>query len=226
MSEFMSSAEVAQALGVSERRARAMIADGQLPAQRMLGRWAVPASAVAAHKPSSAGRPLSSSSAWSVLGHLVAGQPLPARLNYRVGALRNEDDPLPRVRGWMARRGRPVRVWAFGPALEELRDDDRVVVSGDRAVSDLESSGLLKVYADDDDVEDLVADYGLREVHGDRLPNAIIWAVPDLKDVPRHDADPRHVAPVVAALDLLDEGDPRAESAALAIIRSALETGH
>ncbi|MDO3129650.1 helix-turn-helix domain-containing protein [Mycobacteroides abscessus subsp. bolletii] len=226
MSEFMSSSEVAQALGVSERRVRAMVADGQLPAQRMFGRWAVPASAVAAHKPASAGRPLSSSSAWSVLGHLVAGQPLPPRLNHRVGALRNDDDPLPRVRGWMARRGEPVPVWAFGPVLEELRDDDRVVVSGDRAVSDLESDGPLRMYAASDDVDDLLADYKLREVHGDRLPNAVIWAVPDLKDVPRDEADPHHAAPVVAALDLLDEGDPRAESAALGIIRDALEMNH
>lgn len=223
MSEFMSSSEVAQALGVSERRARAMIADGQFPAQRMLGRWAVPASAVVSHRPVSSGRPLSSSSAWSVLGHLVAGQPLPSRLNYRVGSLRSEDDPLPRVRGWMARRGKPVRVWAFGPALEELRDDDRVVVSGDRAVSDLESSGPLSVYAADGDVEDLKADYGLREVRGDRLSNAVIWAVPNLKDVPRDEANQHHVAPVVAALDLLEEGDPRAQAAALGIIRDALE---
>lgn len=223
MSDFMSSAEVAQALNVSERRVRALIADGQLPAQRIFGRWAVPANAVAAHKPASAGRPLSSSSAWSVLGHLVAGQPLSSRLSYRVGSLRREHDLLPRVRGLMARRGKPVRVWAFGPALDELADDDRVVVSGDRAVPDLESAGPLRMYADDDDVEDLLADYGLREVQGDRLPNAVIWAVPDLNAVPRDAMDPHRAAPVVAALDLLEEGDPRAESAALGILRDALE---
>ncbi|WP_234816535.1 hypothetical protein [Mycolicibacterium agri] len=123
----------------------------------------------------------------------------------------------------MARRGKPVRVWAFGPALDELADDDRVVVSGDRAVPDLESAGPLRMYADDDDVEDLLADYGLREVQGDRLPNAVIWAVPDLNAVPRDAMDPHRAAPVVAALDLLEEGDPRAESAALGILRDALE---
>jgi len=222
ISEFMTSSQVAQALGVSERRVRAMIANGRLPAQRMFGQWAVPAEAVAARKPASVGRPLSSSSAWSVLGHLVEGQPLPSRLGSRVGSLRGEVDPLPRVRGWMARRGRPMRVWAFGPALVELRDDDRVVLSGDHSVPDLESSGQLRVYAASNDVDDLVADYGLREVRGDRIPNAVIWAVTNLGDVPRDGTDPHRVAPVVAALDLLEEGDPRAESAAREIIRDAL----
>lgn len=71
------------------------------------------------------------------------------------------------------------------PALHGLQDDERVVVSGDRVVRDLEQSGQLRVYASATDVDDLIADYGLRRVRGDRVPNAIVWAVSDLDAVPR-----------------------------------------
>ncbi len=224
MEGVMSGPEVAKHLGVSERRVRAMIADGHLPAQRMMGRWVVPADAVAAYRSKVVGRPMAERSAWSVIRRLASEHDaMPSRLRNRVDALADDDAPEQRLRSWVSGRGKPFRVWAFKPALDGLQDDERVVVSGDRIIGDLEESGPLRIYANAADVDDLVADYGLRRVNGERLPNAIVWAVSDLDVVPRDPIDKHAAAEVVAAIDLLDDGDPRAVGIAHGIIERALD---
>ncbi|MGH3531206.1 MAG: helix-turn-helix domain-containing protein [Mycobacterium sp.] len=228
MDNVMSGPEVAKHLGVSERRVRAMIAGGQLPAQRMMGRWVIPADAVSAYRSKIVGRPMAERSAWSVMQHLADEEPkaaLPPRLRNRIKALGDARLARQRLRSWVSARGKPVRVWAFKPALDRLQEDDRVVVSGDHFVPQLEPSGQLRVYANAADVDDLIADYGLRRVNGDRLPNAIVWAVSDLDAVPRNPDNEHAAAEVVAAMDLLDEGDPRAVGIAEGIIERALD-GH
>ena len=222
----MSGPEVARYLGVSARRVRAMVANGQLPAERLMGRWLIPAVAAASHKPNSAGRPLSEGSAWSVLRYLSgedAGPWLSLRLRDRLRSLRAEDDRQRRLRSWLSARGNPVRLWGFKPALDGLADDEGVMVSGDRVFGELERSGLLRVYASAGDVDGLVDLYGLRVIdNGSRLPNALAWAVSNLDAVPRCPTDDHAVAEVVAALDLLDSGEPRAVGVAGRIIEHAL----
>lgn len=222
MQELMGVAEVAETLGVSERRVRALIHGGKLPAQCVMGRWGVPANKVSIYRAAPPGRPMAQKSAWAVLNHLDHGVILPARLNRRVSALRDARDPVWRLQAWMSARGCPLAVRAFQPVIEALNDDDRVVVSGDRAVMDLEAAGPLRVYADAAYVGEIVDDLGLRQVGGYPLPGAIIWAVADIRDIPRDDNDARLAAPVVAALDLLDDGDPRAVSIARPIINNAI----
>lgn len=225
MDQVMGSSEVAVHLGIGERRVRAMIADGQLPGQRLVGRWVIPAEAVAAYRPKSVGRPMSEDSAWAVLNHLNAKgeSELSSRLEARLRKLRS-GDTAQQLRSWMAARGKPLRVWAFQPALAELRDDPRVVVSGDSAVSGLEPSGRLCVYVGVANVEALISDYRLRVVEdGSKLPNAVMWVVKNLESVPRAPQDKHNAAELVAAMDLLDDGDPRAVGAAHGILRSALE---
>ncbi len=219
----MSGPEAAKQLGVSERRVRAMIAEGSLPAQRMMGRWMIPANAVASFRAKSAGRPMSEQSAWSVLRRL-AGEPdpMPARLRHRLDGLADDAAPGQRLRSWMGNRGKPVHLWAFTPALDGVQDDERVVLSGDRVIDDLEHSGVLRIYANAADIDDLIADHGLRRVNGDRLPSAVIWAVSDTDAIPRNPADDHAAAEMVAAIDLLDEGDPRAVCFAERIIERAL----
>jgi len=55
------------------------------------------------------------------------------------------------------------------------------------------------------------------------LPNAVIWTVSDIDAIPRNPADAHAAAEVVAAIDLLDEGDPRAVGIADRIIERALD---
>lgn len=220
----MSGPEVAKQLGISERRVRAMITEGTLPAQRMMGRWAIPANAVASFHAKSAGRPMAEQSAWSVLRRLAGDpDPVPSRLRHRLDGLTDDTAPAQRLRSWVCNRGKPVHLWAFKPALEGLHDDDRVVLGGDRVVENLEPSGQLRTYANAADIDDVIADYGLRRVNGDRLPNAVIWGTADIDAIPRNPADAHAAAHVVAAIDLLDEGDPRAVGIAENIIARALD---
>lgn len=219
----MSGPEVAKQLGISERRVRAMIAEGSLPAQRMMGRWVIPANAVASFRAKSAGRPMAEQSAWSVLRRLAGDpDPMPPRLRHRLDGLAGDAAPAQRLRSWVGNRGEPIHLWAFKPALDGLQDDDRVVLSGDRVVDDLEPSGQLCLYANIADIDNVIADHGLRRVNGDRLPNAVIWAVSDVDAIPRNPADSHAAAEVVAAIDLLDEGDPRAVTIAGRIIERAV----
>ncbi|WP_396908159.1 helix-turn-helix domain-containing protein [Mycolicibacterium sp.] len=224
MDEFLSVPEAAHALGRSERRIRAMIADGVLPAQRVLGRWAVPSDAVEGFASRAGGRPLSQRSAWAVLRLLAGGasaQSIPARLRARTQSLLAEPDPERKLRSWMAARGRPVRVWAPPVALDGLGGDDRVVVSGDRAVRDLESGSTLRAYVGADDVENVIRDHRCLAA-GNRSPNVTLWAVDDLSAVPRSPSDVRRVAAPVAALDLVENGDPRAARVGRQILTAAL----
>lgn len=219
----MSGPEVAKQLGISERRVRAMIAEGSLPAQRMMGRWVIPANAVASFRAKSAGRPMAEQSAWSVLRRLAGDpDPMPPRLRHRLDGLAGDAAPAQRLRSWVGNRGEPIHLWAFKPALDGLQDDDRVVLSGDRVVDDLEPSGQLCLYANIADIDNVIADHGLRRVNGDRLPNAVIWAVSDVDAIPRNPVDRHAAAEVVAAIDLLDEGDPRAVTIAGRIIERAV----
>ncbi|MBX7136198.1 MAG: helix-turn-helix domain-containing protein [Fimbriimonadaceae bacterium] len=224
MKNLMSGPEVAKQLGISERRVRAMIAEGSLPAQRMMGRWVIPTNAVASFRAKSAGRPMAEQSAWSVLRRLAGDpDPMPPRLRHRLDGLAEDAAPAQRLRSWVGNRGESIRLCAFKPALDGLQDDDRIVLSGDRVVDDLEPSGQLRLYANAADIDDVIADHALRRVNGDRLPNAVIWAVSDVDAIPRKPADRHAAAEVVAAIDLLDEGDPRAVGIADRIIERALQ---
>lgn len=219
----MSAPEVAKHLGVSERRVRAMVADGQLSAQRLMGRWAISAKAVSGYHAKDAGRPMSERSAWEVMQYLADQETaMPARLRHRVHRLAAAPAPEQRLRSWLAARGRPVRAWAFKPALDRLQDDERVVVSGDRTVEALERSGCLRIYVDVSDAEVVMSDHGVEKVVGDRLPNVLMWVVSSLAAVPRQPDDEHAAAEVVAALDLLDDGDARAAGVAYGILGRAV----
>ncbi len=89
-------------------------------------------------------------------------------------------------------------------------------------IGDLDGSGPVRVYAAAADVDDLLSDHGLREAGSDKIASAVIWVVDDLAVVPRSDADSHPAASIVAAVDLLDAGDPRAQAAARSIIENVL----
>ena len=231
MDEYLGTSEVANVLGVSERRVRAMIADKRLPARRMLGRWAIPAKAVTGFGARSAGRPLSESAAWAVLGFLsgaAAVESMPTRLRDRVLALPNEPNASTaqrKLQSWMAARGSPIDAWGPPSSQASLAEDNRVVLSGDRAVRDLQPSEPLRVYAADADINDLIGDHSLRRTNGaQRMPNVVLWLVDDLAAIPRSPTNPRHTAAPVAALDLLNDGDPRASRIAEQILAAAIGT--
>lgn len=223
VSNDMSAPEVAAHLGISSRRIRALIASGQLPARQVAGRWMVPAAAVSGYLPKDGGRPMSEHSAWTVLASLAGDDVgVPLRLRSRIAGLEKAQLPHVRLMSWMSARGKPFRAWVFEPVLDDLQSDERLVLGGEHVVEELESSGHLHAYVRADDFDDVVADYDLHEAANGKVPNVFLWAVSRLDAVPRKVGNPNAVDAIVSALDLLDDGDPRAVGAASDIIGRAL----
>ena len=129
--------------GSGSTGSRRLIAEGSLPARRMMGRWAIPANAVASFRAKSAGRPMAEQSAWPVLRRLAGeSDPMPARLRHRLDGLTDGAAPGQRLRSWMGNRGRAVHLWAFKPALDGLQDDasSSAVTASSRIWSRLDNS--------------------------------------------------------------------------------------
>lgn len=210
MFDVLSTSEAASALGVSERRVRALISNGQLPAQRFMGRWAIPTDAVKSGsvRPE-AGRPMAEETAWTIL-RLLSGASLEQpseQLQHRIPALFDAPEPVEKVISWVSRRGVPVRVVGSAGGILSLLEDERVVISGGHAIAAVATPSRLRVYVSSTDVSTLLDDYDLRRVVvGSELPNATLWAVSDLNGVPRSPINPRLAAAPVAAIDLLEDG--------------------
>lgn len=186
----------------------------------------VPAAAVSGYLPKDGGRPMSENSAWTVLACLAFGDQasVPSRLRNRIAGLEQAEFPHLRLMSWMSARGKPFRAWAFDPVLDDLRSDERLVLGGEHEVGGLEASGHLHAYVRSEDFDDVVENYDLREAANGKVPNVTLWAVLSLDAVPRKAGNPNVVDPVVSALDLLGDGDPRAVGAASVIIGRAIRT--
>lgn len=219
----MSTAEVADYLGLSSRRIRTIIASGQLPARQVAGQWLVPAGAVAAFLPKGGGRPMAEQSAWSVLASLC-GQDVQvsSRLRRRIQQLGNDGSPHLRMRSWMSARGRLFQAWAFLPAIALLQSDERLILGGEHGLADLERSGHLHAYVGVGDLSDVVDDHKLQPASDGQIPNVAIWAVSDVNAVPRQQGDLHVANAVVSAVDLLEGSDTRAMAAAGELIGHAV----
>jgi excisionase family DNA binding protein len=219
--EEYSVGEASRALGVSDRRVRAMIEDGVLAGRRSGGRWLIRRNEVEdrLRRRGRAGRPLSQRNAWALLSKLSGGEwpALPAwdrsRLQRKLakGSLLSLASEL---RG----RAEPRLFRADPRVLEQIRSDRAVVRSGVSAVVeygvDLRAPGVLEAYVSRDQLAALVYRYALR-------PAAVADAnlVLHLFDgsVPR---TAEGVAPVAAvALDLLESGDARSQRAGRELAR-------
>lgn len=220
MSGMATVSEAAARIGVSDRRVRAMIAAGRLPAQQVLGRWAVAADALSTFTDRPAGRPLSQRSAWQVLGYLTGTvRRLPARLEQRVLALDRAEHPEKALVAWTASRGRVARLSGSSESMAGLEADPRIVAGGDRAFTGLESQSPLRGYVDAADLDDVIVEHGLIESPAE--PTAVLRVVSDIAAVPRTPAHPNLASAPVGAIDLLESADPRAVGVADRLLRSA-----
>jgi hypothetical protein len=212
-------------LGVSDRRVRALIDSGQLPAHQIAGRWVVSAEAVSGFLSRSAGRPMAERSAWSVMSRL-AGEDIRMSSRLRNQLVHLGDGPAPHLRlwAWMSARGQLFRAWAFSPVIDDLSGDDRLILSGEHGVQNLAPSDHLHAYVAAADIDQVVDDHNLHAVSGGRVPNVLLWAVADPDAIPRRPDNPHIAADVVSALDLLDDGDPRAVGEASDIIARTLRS--
>jgi excisionase family DNA binding protein len=170
---ILSLSEVAERLGVSERRVRQRISDGSLRAEKVGGRWLLDEADVLELDGRRVGRPLSADSAWALVG---AAELLTDRghgSHRRAGALLTRVAPTARSRA----RAR------LGVLLDQVRGQrgaDEAEELAIRAASDLRmllrKRAVRAVYcASPRDLDDLRADHRV-QLSGLSLPESGIAA--------------------------------------------------
>ena len=219
--DYVSVADAARALGVSDRRIRALIRAGALAAQHVGRPWLVSRADVeqrARHR-GRPGRPLGERNAWALVARL-SGSEWPelspwdrSRLKQRL-ARRS----LLSLAGELRDRAEPHLFRGDERVLERLRDDSDIVLSGVNAAAaygvDIRAPGVVEAYVDRDRLRDLVYRYALRPAE---IADAnVVFRAVD-KPVPRAR---QGMAPVAAvALDLLESPDDRSRRAGRELAR-------
>lgn len=211
--------EAAVSLGVSPQRVRALIAAGTLPARRIGGRWLVDDEAVERRRQGARlpNRPLSPRNAWALLWIAAGERPAwvgPAAASRLRGRLASRglaaEAPL------LARRARLVALRVHPGERARLLDDPAFVRSGVAATADhglaLVAPDAAEGYVNASQFEQLVARHSLRTSDD---PNVRLHVVADLWPFRLG----VNVAPLpVVIVDLLENDEPRARSAALAVL--------
>jgi excisionase family DNA binding protein len=219
--DWMSTADAAQALGLTADRVRRLIASGTLASCQVGGRYLVRRDDVEARVESGApaGRPFSPRRAWALilLADGIGPSGLDAVTRSKLGAVLRERD-LWSLRSGLGSRAERRDLRAHSSDLVRLESEDGIVLTGGRHAREaglglVAPDAPVELYVDARSADWLVARYALRP---SERPNVRLRVLPDgvagwLEG---------RVAPRLAvALDLAEDRDPRAQAAA----REALE---
>ena len=206
--------DAAARLGVSERRVRAMIDSGRLPAEKIAGVWWIQRSALAARARGEArsGRSLSAGNAWGALLLASGERDLPwlsRQARWRVSsALR--DQGVAGLIGRLGARGQARTYSAHPGELRYLGERRELMLTGASA-ADAHRLGLhggesLDAYVSSDALAHVVEEHALEEVPLGDSGNVVLRAVPSAL----WERVGRRVAPLAAVLiDLAESDDPR-----------------
>lgn len=198
--------EVAERLGVSQRRVLQLIDADRIPARLVSGRWIVDESAV----PRSAriGRPMSARVAWAMVELMSGGVPTElgqseaSRLRRKYARLRSAQDPARVLRSWLPHRARRVALSVASEDVAGMLGDPRLVPSGVSDVrSNLSSTGEVEGYVSEHHMRRLITEFLLSEIG---RPN--VW----LHVIDRQVECPAPLGLVIA--DLADHDGPREDS--------------
>lgn len=216
----LSVSDAARRLNLSPQRIRALIASGDLPAERVGARYVLDSNAIGVflQRERFGGRPLSSGNAWAVLAELSDRDgvvPVSRRSRYRLQELiQAGGDQLVRALGAAEPRAHEER-WRVLPAdLAELQRNSKIVLSGlaanDPSINvrhQVERDGL-EGYVSREAV--LALDRRLQPENDSSRPNLIL-------KVPHGGSwilDEESAPPAVVAADLLNHVDPRVRRSA------------
>ncbi len=123
LDEALPAADAARALGLSLQRVRALVAEGELPGQKVAGRWFVDRSAVERRlrDPKLSGRPYSPSHAWGLIALAEGENPkwLDSSNRSRLRRLLREQD-FQNILPSLARRGRRLELRAHASDLPRI----------------------------------------------------------------------------------------------------------
>lgn len=216
---FVSAAEAARRLGVTESRVRQLIGRRELSAQNFQGLWLVRVEDVERRQALAPppGRRLTPARAWGLL-YLAAGLPAPwldRSARYRLRSLLKARG-LTSLRARLTARGVPLAMRAHPSQLGSLRDEPLLMLTGPTAAAELRlgllAGEVVEAYVDEDRLDDLVRRYHLL---ASREPNVLLRIVPPFAS----NWPPAHHAPLPAiALDLIEDPDPRTREVGLSLL--------
>lgn len=221
LDDALPASDAARSLGLSLQRVRALVAEGELPGQKVAGRWFVDRSAVERRirDPKLSGRPYSPAHAWGLIALAEGEQPrwLDASNRSRLRRLLRDQD-LQNILPYLARRGRRLELRAHASDLPRLEAEPDVVRSGVSAASEhrleIVAPGILEAYVPARRLAQLERRYRLK-------PSADANVILHVVDGPWPFASDQRVAPRLAAvLDLLDDDDERSRRAAQRALKS------
>lgn len=219
---YLSTAQAAALMAVSQARVRALIARGDLRAIKAGHDWSVMRSDVEARaeRISRGGRPLAPASAWGLfeLADGRAPEWLDRHERWRISKF------IPRLRSGelnerLVRRADRRTFHVHPGVIERLRADEALMLTGVSASAPLRL-GLIggpdrvEAYVGEREVEDVVRRHYLEPADDDA--NVLLRVIPPLESP----WPTREVAPSAAvALDLLEHPDPRAREIGHALLR-------
>ena len=221
LDEALPAADAARSLGLSLQRVRALVAEGELPGQKVAGRWFVDRSAVErrVRDPKLSGRPYSPSHAWGLIALAEGENPkwLDSSNRSRLRRLLREQD-FQDILPSLARRGRRLELRAHASDLPRIEAEPDVVRSGVSAASEhrleILAPGVFEAYIPARRLSQLERRYRLK-------PSSDANLILHVVDGPWPFAIDRRVAPRLAAvLDLLDHDDERSRRAAHRALKS------
>ncbi len=211
----LSIVQLAERLGVSQARARNLVAHGVIKAERVGSHWVVDEHDAAKYQPL-VRRPLSVVNAWRLVSYSAGGQ-LPeahpmekSRLHGHLASLKHNDDPVPVIRSLLAKRAENAEFSSSPADLEELRKDPRIHISGvSHPASGLLSNSELEAYVSRKDFEAVVKDWFLVKPAAGQRCNVLFHVA---------DKVPEELPPLVIAADLADRPGVREHQAAREIL--------
>jgi excisionase family DNA binding protein len=235
--DWLSAAQAAEKLGVSERQVRRLAAEGDLESQRIGAAWLIAASAVrdrarCEHVP---GRPLSPAMAWAILwvvdhllrsadsqscldGHLyLDAYPMLSdrRARHRLRGLLAEPPPAEHWAYWLRRRADPQRLWVHPGVLDDLRSDHRLHAGGADAAIGLggAAGGRNRYYVTAKDYESVLVDHHAQPASDGQVHLMVV--PPEISDELFNEPG----RPALAAAGLVDcLGSPDAREHHLALV--------
>jgi excisionase family DNA binding protein len=211
--------EVAQLLGVSRQRVLTLIAQGEVPARRVGGRWVLESADIEARGRDRAdGRPMAPRVAWGLIALAEGRDPhwLPREQRSRLRSRLRLGPSLEQVAAWTRRRNRVLWLRGHPAALPRLLATAGALPTGASAGGhDLVDPGRVEIYLPDDQANPVMAELAFRPAARSSA-NAIVKIPQGLWPF---DQEP---GPTTVALDLWEAGDERSRSSARRLYRNAL----
>jgi excisionase family DNA binding protein len=200
--------DVALQRGVSSRRVLQLIASGEINARRVGGQWLVEQRELL--KRPRLARPMSHKMAWAFI-QMVSGQEVPdldpterlrlrVRMQEMISRSRAGEDVAPQLSSLLRDRAREVSFRVEPGAVQELREDKRLLLSGISDPRSRMSAGEeIEAYVRPAHLDSLISDWFL--IEQSTAPSNVLLHVADidLSEVP--------VGLIIA--DLADRGRPR-----------------